>query len=126
MYIFLWNYIYQWSSFIHVDSNYLLPSFSDLKNPFSISCKIDLLVTDSVRVYLCVLIHFGFVQFFATLWAVAHQAPLSMGFSRKEYSSGLPCPPSGDLLDPGIEPMSLTCPALADGFFTTSDTWDYL
>ena len=37
------------------------------------------------------------VQFSATLWTVAHQAPLSMGFSRQEYWSELPCPPSGDL-----------------------------
>ena len=47
-------------------------------------------------------------------------APLSMGFSRQEYWSGLPCPPLGDLPDTGIEPMSLKSPALAGGFFTTS------
>jgi len=39
---------------------------------------------------------------FGTLWTVAHQASLSMGFSRQEYWSGLPCPPPGDLPDPGI------------------------
>ena len=55
----------------------------------------------------------------ATLWTVACQAPLSMGFSRQEYWSGLPCPPPGDLPNPGIEPVSLTPPALAAGFFTT-------
>ena len=43
----------------------------------------------------------------ATPWNVALQAPLFMGFSRQEYWSGLPCPPSGDLPDPGIEPTSL-------------------
>ena len=43
---------------------------------------------------------------FATLWTVAHQASLSMRFSRQEYWSGLPCPPSGDLPDPGIKPRS--------------------
>ena len=43
---------------------------------------------------------------FVTLWTVARQAPLSMGFSRQEYWSGLPCPPPGDLPDPGIEPRS--------------------
>ena len=42
-----------------------------------------------------------------------------MGFSRQEYWSGLPCPPPGDLPDPGIEPSSLASPALAGGFFTT-------
>ena len=53
---------------------------------------------------------------FVTPWTVAHQAPLSMEFSRQEYWSGLPCPPLGDLPDPGIELMS---PALAGGFFIT-------
>ena len=45
-----------------------------------------------------------------------------MGFSKQEYWSGLPCPPPGDLPDPGIEPMSLTSPALAGGFFTVGTT----
>ena len=49
----------------------------------------------------CVLSHFSHVQFFVTLWTVAHQAPLSMGFSRQEYWSGLPRSPPGDLPDPG-------------------------
>ena len=44
------------------------------------------------------------VQLFATLWTVAYQAPLSMGFSRQKYWSGLPFPSPGDLPDPGIEP----------------------
>ena len=42
----------------------------------------------------------------ATPWTVAHQVPLSMGFSRQEYLSGLPCPPPGDLPNPGIKPRS--------------------
>ena len=50
--------------------------------------------------------HFSCVQLFATLWTVAHQAPLFMGFSRQEYWSGLPFPPLGYLPNPGIEPMS--------------------
>ena len=50
-----------------------------------------------------------------TPWTVAHQAPLSMGFSRQEYWSGLPCPPPGDFPDPGIEPVYLKSPALAGG-----------
>ena len=53
----------------------------------------------------------------ATPWAVAHQAPLSMGFSRQEYWSGLPCPPAGGLAYPGIQPES---PALKGRFFNTS------
>ena len=56
------------------------------------------------------------VQLFATPWTVACQAPLSMGFSRQEYWSGLSFPSPVDLADPGIEPMS---PAFADKFFTT-------
>ena len=44
---------------------------------------------------------------------------MSMGFSRQEYWSGLPCPPPGDLPDPGIEPASPVFPVLADRFFTT-------
>ena len=55
----------------------------------------------------------------ATLWTVAHRAPLSMDFSRQEYWSRLPCPPPGDLPNPGIKLASLTSPALAGGFFTT-------
>ena len=56
---------------------------------------------------------------FVTPWTVAHQAPLSVGFSRQEYWSGLPCPPPGDLPYPGIKPVSLAFPALAGRFFTT-------
>ena len=71
-----------------------------------------------------VLSHFSRVQLFATLWTVAHQAPLSTGFSRQECYSGLSCSPPGDLPDPGIKPTSLISPALAGGFFTTSTTWE--
>ena len=62
---------------------------------------------------------FSCVWFFVNLWTVARQAPLSMGFSRQEHWSGLPCPPPGGLPDPGIEPTSVSSPALADRFFTT-------
>ena len=58
---------------------------------------------------------FSRVQLFATLWAVAFQASGSMGFSRQEYWSGLPFSPPGDLPNLGIEPLSLTSPALAAG-----------
>ena len=77
-------------------------------------------------VLVCVLSHFSRVQLFVTPWTVAHQVPLSMGFSRQEYWSGLPRPPPGDLPNPGIEPMSLRSPALAGGFFTTNTTWKAL
>ena len=62
------------------------------------------------------------VQLFVTPWTVAHQAPLSMEFSRQEYWSRLPFPPPGNIPESGIEPMSpasLSSPALAGGFFTT-------
>ena len=67
----------------------------------------------------CMLSCFSCVQLFSTLWSVACQVPLSMGFSRQEHWSGLPCPPLGDLLDPGTEPVSLLSPTLAGRFFTT-------
>ena len=55
-----------------------------------------------------------------TPWTVAHQAPLSMGFSRQEYWSGLPCYPPEDLPDPGIKPKSPMSPGLAGVFLTTA------
>ena len=69
---------------------------------------------------------FSRVQLFATPWTVAHQSPLSMGFSRQECWSGLPCPLAEDLPYPGIEPKSLMSLALAGGFFTMNVTWDAL
>ena len=63
------------------------------------------------------------VRLFVTPWTVAYQAPLSMGFSRQEYWSGLPLPSRGDLSDPGIEPTSLTSPSVAGRFLTTSAIW---
>ena len=68
--------------------------------------KVTQLVNDRIRV---------------VLWA-----PLSMGFSRQEYWSGLPCPSLGDLPDPGVKPASLMSLALAGEFFTTRATWDDL
>ena len=58
-----------------------------------------------------VLSHFSHVRLFVALWIAAFRAPLSVGFSRQEYWSGLPCPPSGDLLDPGNEPAAPVPPA---------------
>jgi len=54
---------------------------------------------------------------------VARQAPLSIGFPRQEYWSGLPLPPPGDLPHLGIKSMSFLSPALTEGFFTTSASW---
>ena len=61
---------------------------------------------------------FSHVRLFVTLWTVAGQAPLSMGFS-KGYGSGFPCLPPGDSANPGSEPASF----MSGGFFTTSGTW---
>ena len=69
-----------------------------------------------IHVSVCVL---SCVQLFATPWTVTHQVPLSMGFSRQEYWTGLPFSLPEDLPDPGIEPMSSVSPTLAYGFFTT-------
>ena len=63
-------------------------------------------------------------QLFATVWTVARQTPLSMGFSRQECWSGLPCALPGDLSHPGMELEILMSPALAGGFFTTNATWE--
>ena len=81
---------------------------------------------NSIHFTECMLSYFSCVQLFVTLWTVARQAPLSMGFSRQEYWNGLPCPPPGDPLNPGIEPASPVSPALAGGFFTTSASWEAL
>ena len=63
---------------------------------------------------------------FVTPWTVAHQAPLSTGFSRQEYWSRWPCPTPGDLPDPGMGPEFLASPVLEGGFFTTNTTWEAL
>ena len=70
------------------------------------------------------LTRFRCVLLLATPWMVAGQAPLSMGFSRQEYRSGLPFPPPTDLPNPRSELTSLMCPEVASGFFTTSAAWE--
>ena len=57
---------------------------------------------------------------------IVRQDPLFMEFSRQEYWSGLPCPPPGELPDPGIEPAPLESPALAGRFFNYCATWEGL
>ena len=81
-----------------------------------------------VRVCVCVCVYVS-CSVMSNLWDSmdwAHEAPLSMGFSRRESWSGLPFPPPGDLPNPGIEPLSLMSLALAGGFFTASTTWEAL
>ena len=72
----------------------------------------------------CKLSCFSRVRLFATLWTVARQAPLSMGFSRQECWSGLPCPPRGDLPNWGIQLASACVSCIAGVFFATSTTWE--
>ena len=74
----------------------------------------------------CMPSHLSRVRLPVTPWTVVCQAPLSMGFSRQGYCSGLPFLSLGDPPNPGIKPMSLASPALAGGFFTTSATWEVL
>ena len=69
-----------------------------------------------IHICCCCLVAKLYLTLFLTPWTIAHQAPLSMGFSREEYRSGLPFSSPGDLSDPGIDPTSS---ALAGGFFTT-------
>ena len=87
-------------------SSACLPGFCE------VSCEVPATVLGSLGCVCAVLSHFSHVQLFATLWTIARQVPLSMGLPRPEYRSGSPCPPPGDLSDPGIEPESQMSPAL--------------
>ena len=69
-------------------------------------------------IHVCLLSCFTHVQLSAAPWTADHQAPLSIGFSRQECWSRLPCPPPGDLPDPGIEPTSAVSPVLQADYFT--------
>ena len=89
----------------------------------SILCTPSLLLR-KLKLNACMLSCFSHVQLSATLQTVAHQAPLSMGFSRQKYWSGLPCLPPGDPPNTGIKPACLMSPASAGGFFTTIATWE--
>ena len=79
---------------------------------------------------LCTLSRFGRDGLFPIPWTVTLQAPPSVGFSRQEYRSGLPCPPPGDLPNPGIKPESPTAPAMQAGSLLRShwgtSAWQYL
>ena len=77
-----------------------------------------LILYTALFIYLTCVCVLSCVQLFATPWTAACQAPLSTGFSRQEYWSGLLFPTLGDLPDPGIKPASLASPALAGGFLT--------
>ena len=89
----------------------------------SVSCIAGRFFFNCLSFHACVQSLFSHVWIFVTLWTVPHQTPLSLGFSRQESWSWLPCPPPGDLPNPGIDQVSLTSPALAGRFFTTGATW---
>ena len=100
-----------------------LSAFSSHANLFSVYPLNDDLLSGSF-LSCCLLSCFSCVWLFVTPWTAAHQVPLSMRFSRQEYWSVLPYPPPGDLPNPGVEPLSLTSPALAVKFFFVCLFWD--
>ena len=92
-----------------------------------LQCCVSFYYSKVNQLYIYVCMHaqsLSCVRLCATPWTVAHQAPLSLGLSRREYWSRLPRPSSRDLPHPGIEPTSLAALALACGFFTISATWE--
>ena len=101
---------------------YICIYLSMYTNHFAVHLKQTQYCKSTVRE--CVLSPFSCVQLFVNLWTVAYQAPLSMGFSRQEYWSGLSCPPPGDRPNPGIELTSLMSSAMAGGFLTTDTIWE--
>ena len=78
----------------------------------SLCCPPEITTTLLISYVCCMVNSFSPVRLFVTLWTIAQQAPLSMGFSKQEYWSGLPCPPPGDLPNPGIKLASFLSPAL--------------
>ena len=80
-----------------------------------------------LRAVCCVLSCFSYVWLYVTIeltpWTIAHKVPLSIGFSKQEYWSGLPFPSPGNLPDSGIKPVSLMSPALTGRYLITSTTW---
>ena len=111
----------------------VLTSYLLILNLFTLLCVLqvwphllpDTCLTSFQIVLFCmpVLSQFSHVWLSVTVWTVACQAPLSMGFPRQEYWSGLLCPPPETLPYPGIKASSLMSPVLANQFFPTSATW---
>ena len=103
---------------------YRLISHFCISSPMMKRTSFLVLLLDLVGLHTYFLNHCSLLWLFATLWTVAQQAPMSMGFSTQEYWSGLPCPPPGNLPDPGTEPLSLIFSALADRSLTISIIWE--
>ena len=110
-------------SWLHHLELLLKPSLSTAPFQFQHKFLLNSIPLPFFCLLLLLLSHFSHVQLFATLWIIAPQPPLSMGFSRQEYWSGLSCPPPGDLPKPEIKPRS---PALAGGFLPSSATFPFL
>ena len=127
LHISLEGYTWAWTSPAIFTFLILSPSQAPLPIPFSphgidyiwtslLVSTIDIIVNPPLP--MC-----SIVSNSATPWTVSHEAPLPMEFSRQEYWSGLPFSTPRDLPNPEIKPTSLTSPALAGRFFTTSTTW---
>ena len=104
---------HDWSDLAAAAAEHLLWAGADINITPSLSTKsLIFRIPNYVSFHgVCMLSHFTCVRLFAAPWTVAWQAPLSMGFSRQEYWSGLPCPSPGDLSNLGIKPMSPTLQA---------------
>ena len=100
-----WSYCLYRFLFFHLASKYLI-------SKTNIRCQKHFHI---ITVCSCTISCFSSIQFFASLWTVAFQAP---------YVHGLPCSSPGDLPDPGKQPVSIASTALAGGFFTTSAIWE--
>ena len=113
----LWIHSFNYAIFIH-----FMFSHTPSQKLFLLFCTAfrnkEEICGDALVATTCVLAQsFSCVRLFLTPWTVACQVPLSMGFPRQEYCSGLPFPTAGDLLDPWLETASPLSPALAGGFF---------
>ena len=105
---------------------------NNLKAPENIKLILLLVIIflkEYIYIYLniCACLHDKSLQSYrtlSTLWTVAHQVPLFMGFSRQEYWSGLPCPPSEDRPNPGIKLTSACVSCIAGRLFTHWATWE--
>ena len=118
----------KWTKFVHGDRNEKssCPWVHGLEDWEVLWANENVLISTVTYGCVCVISCFRCFWLCAIPWIVAHQASLSMGFSRQEYWSGLPCPFPGNVPDPRSEPASLMSPALAARFFTTSTAWNTL
>ena len=108
-----------------VGCHFLLQGIFSTQRSTHVSCLAGRFSTWQVEPHLWMCVHvLSRIQLFVTPSTAARLHPLSMGFFRQEYWSGLPFPTSGDLHNPGTEPTSPASPVLAGRFFTISVTWE--